>query len=156
MGRMREFEERLDRSGERLVYVVDDILAERASALREAGRRIALVVKFFLQRTGQGFSGIVSDFKNNAAKNIAGKEFFLRQIPVNLSSAVQACLKGHLNALDRQQDRTEMMNPLQVLKRGYSITFHNGKVVKNAGDIHSGDRLTTRLHKGTVDSTADK
>lgn len=156
VGRMREFEERLDGSGKRLVYTVENILAERRNAVNETGRHAALFTKFFLQQSSRRFNEIVADFRNNAAKNIAGKEFFLRQYPLNLSSAVQSCLKGCLNKLERQQDRTEMMNPLQVLKRGYSITFHNGRPVKNAGDVQSGDRLTTRLYKGTVDSIAEK
>jgi len=152
----RTFEERLDESGKRLAYTVENILAEKENAVRESGKHINLVTGFFLQQSGRHFSEIIAGFRNNVARNTAGKGFFLKQIPVNLSSAVQSYLKGRLNVLDRHQDRTEMMNPLQVLKRGYSITFRNGRPVKNAGDVSNGDRLTTRLYKGTIDSIAEK
>lgn len=156
VGRMREFEERLDESGKRIVYTVENAIAVKQNAVKEAMRRMALVTDFFLEQNSNLLNGVIVDFRNNVLKNTAGKEFFLKQMPVRISSAAQAYVKGRLNVLDRYKDKTEMMNPLQVLKRGYSITFHNGKVVKNAGDIRGGDRLTTRLYKGTVESSADK
>ncbi len=156
IGRMRDFEERLDGSGKHLVYAAENTLTARINAVKEFSRHITLVTKFFLQQSRGHFGEIVSDFHNNVTRNTANKESFLKQYPVSIASAIQSYLKVHLNKLDRQQDVIEMLNPLQVLKRGYSITFHNGRVVKDAGDIHSGDRLTTRLYKGILNSTAEK
>ncbi len=156
IGRMRDFEERLDGSGKHLVYAAENTLTARINAVKEFSRHITLVTKFFLQQSRGHFGEIVSDFRNNVTRNTANKESFLKQYPVSIASAIQSYLKVHLNKLDRQQDVIEMLNPLQVLKRGYSITFHNGRVVKDAGDIHSGDRLTTRLYKGILNSTAEK
>jgi exodeoxyribonuclease VII large subunit len=156
IGRMRSFEERLDGAGKRLVYTVENVLSERVNAIKGVSGHIALVTKFFLQQCRGHFSEIVSGFRNNVAKNTANKEFFLKQYPVNLASVLQSYIKGHLNTLERQQDRIEMLNPLQVLKRGYSITFLEGHPLKDVGNVHRGDRLKTRLYKGTIDSIAEE
>ncbi|MEW6602542.1 MAG: exodeoxyribonuclease VII large subunit [Nitrospirota bacterium] len=47
------------------------------------------------------------------------------------------------------------LNPVNVLKRGYSITYHNGKAVKSASGIKSDDRLRTVLHKGELFSRVE-
>jgi exodeoxyribonuclease VII large subunit len=156
VNRMREFEERLNDYGNRFIYTAENVLSEQLNALNETGRRITLVTRFFLQQSRGHFNEIVADFRNNVLKNTAGKEFFLKQYPANITSAIQAYIKGRLNTLEREQDRVEMLNPLQVLRRGYSITFLNGHPVKNADDVHSGDRLKTRLYKGTIDSITEK
>lgn len=44
------------------------------------------------------------------------------------------------------------LNPLATLRRGYSITFYKGRVVKSAGTVHAGDSIATRLADGTIES----
>lgn len=45
------------------------------------------------------------------------------------------------------------INPLAVLDRGYSITSgRDGRVLKDAGRVKSGERVVTRLAKGTFES----
>jgi len=47
-------------------------------------------------------------------------------------------------------EKLEMLSPLGVLKRGYSITFRHpgGRVVKDAGEVKKGDMVETRVFKG--------
>jgi exodeoxyribonuclease VII large subunit len=44
------------------------------------------------------------------------------------------------------------MSPVNVLKRGYSITLLNGKSVKNISQVKSGDILNTIVHEGNITS----
>ncbi len=50
--------------------------------------------------------------------------------------------------------RLKLLGPEQVLARGYSITLHapTGKVLRRADQVRAGDRLTTRLRQGEVES----
>lgn len=52
--------------------------------------------------------------------------------------------------LDMVAQRLELLNPDLLLKRGYSITFCGGKVVKNVKDIQEGEVLQTRLQNGEI------
>lgn len=49
-----------------------------------------------------------------------------------------------------------LLDPANVLKRGYSITYKEGKLLKTIGDIAEGDLLNTLLSDGSVLSTAKK
>lgn len=42
------------------------------------------------------------------------------------------------------------MDPINVLKRGYSITMVNGKALKNSGQVKAGDIMDTLLHDGKI------
>ncbi|MEK7640038.1 MAG: exodeoxyribonuclease VII large subunit [Patescibacteria group bacterium] len=47
------------------------------------------------------------------------------------------------------------LSPTATLGRGYSLTLHEGKVVRDAHDVGQGSRLQTRLKRGTIHSTVD-
>lgn len=50
-------------------------------------------------------------------------------------------------------DRLELVNPTQVLRRGYTITSSNGHVVSSVLGLGAGDRITTQLTDGQITST---
>ena len=65
--------------------------------------------------------------------------------------------RGLVTYQERKQDflsvlekRIELIDPRNILKRGYSITMHNGKPLSSAKDVGSGDLLETRLYKGNI------
>ena len=47
----------------------------------------------------------------------------------------------------------QSLSPIATLERGYSLTMKDGKVLKDAGAVGKGDRLQTRLKRGTLRST---
>ncbi|MBV6340304.1 exodeoxyribonuclease VII large subunit [Candidatus Magnetobacterium casense] len=50
-------------------------------------------------------------------------------------------------------DSITHLNPENILKRGYSITSVNGKVLKSADAVKTGDVLSTQLMQGVIYST---
>jgi exodeoxyribonuclease VII large subunit len=58
--------------------------------------------------------------------------------------------KNSLIELNNMEKNVANMNPVNVLKRGYSITRLNGKSVKNISQVKNGDILNTTVHKGNI------
>ena len=54
--------------------------------------------------------------------------------------------------LQLTEEKLKALDPQLLLKRGYSITFHNGKAVHNPLALKAGDEIETRLEKGTIKS----
>ena len=48
-----------------------------------------------------------------------------------------------------------LLDPKNVLQRGYSITLQNGKAVKDAGTLKQGSILVTHFAKGQVESRVE-
>jgi len=61
--------------------------------------------------------------------------------------------KGHLTLLEK---RTELVNPENILKRGYSLTLMDGKTLSSAREVKQGSLLETRLYQGTIVSTVEQ
>jgi exodeoxyribonuclease VII large subunit len=59
--------------------------------------------------------------------------------------------------LARATERLRLLSPENVLARGYSITMdaETGRVLRDASSVRPGQRLRTRLHRGSVESAAN-
>ena len=52
--------------------------------------------------------------------------------------------------LELIDEKLKALDPTLLLKRGYSITMHHGRAVKDATTLHPGDEIETRFAKGTI------
>lgn len=73
---------------------------------------------------------------------------------------VERTTKSALYAVERESQKLEMLcmqnetnNPSVLLKKGYSLTFHGGKVLKDLNDLKAGDMLETMVNGGKIEST---
>ena len=73
-------------------------------------------------------------------------------IPV-LAQRLLSNAKHHLELLEMQ---LQGYDPQLLLRRGYSITLHNGHAVRDPQELKTGDEIETRLEKGTIVSTVKR
>ncbi|MGN1264163.1 MAG: exodeoxyribonuclease VII large subunit [Prevotella sp.] len=66
-----------------------------------------------------------------------------------LTERIMTAARHRLGMLSQ---RTSALDPALLLKRGYSITLHNGRAVRDAGELKPGDKIETRLNKGKIKS----
>ena len=60
--------------------------------------------------------------------------------------------KDKLIKLDNLIDKLKLINPLGVLKRGYSLTYIDNKVLKSIKDVKTNDNLIIKLHDGEINT----
>lgn len=63
-------------------------------------------------------------------------------------------IKSQSDFLNQAAVIAEAFDPQKVLRRGYSMTFQNGKLVRSVPKMKTGDRLVTRFHDGEIESMA--
>lgn len=76
----------------------------------------------------------------------------LEHITTLLPHLAQRLMTEAHHSLERIQLKLEGYDPQLLLQRGYSITLHNGQIVKSTQDVKSGDEIETRLKQGTIKS----
>ena len=54
--------------------------------------------------------------------------------------------------LQLMEEKLKALDPQLLLKRGYSITLHHGRAVRDPQSLQPGDEIETRLEKGTIKS----
>ena len=76
------------------------------------------------------------------------------ELDVRSTRAVRHGIRRATDRLASFADRLESLSPLGVLARGYSVTtrLNDGSAVRNASEFSVGDRIRTRLSRGSVTS----
>ena len=55
--------------------------------------------------------------------------------------------------LELAEEKLKSFDPQLLLSRGYSITLHDGRAVRDPKTLRKGEEIETRLEKGTIKST---
>lgn len=82
---------------------------------------------------------------------------FLTKSKFNLKRNHQSIMEKTKNFMNiktielrQMEDKLRLLSPENILKRGYSITYFDGKPLKNAKDVHIGDNIEIYLFKGKI------
>ena len=64
-------------------------------------------------------------------------------------------IQSERQLLKSSESNINHLDPRNILKRGYSITYNNGKTVKSVSDVEKGDSIRTVLYEGELVSTVE-
>lgn len=161
--------------GHEIDFTISDFVADlRAATPSAAAETVAPLksdfendIKDLLRSLASGLSRKISDaeLNLNALKNkyvLREPMNFLSQLEQRLDEMNERCrkaiayeLKMRQSRFDADKNKLHALSPLGVLKRGYSITFKQGKVVFSSGSLKEKEKIRTRFHDGEVRSVVE-
>lgn len=71
---------------------------------------------------------------------------------VRLNTVTRELFNNSKHRLDLLEKKKDYLDPFLILKRGYSITYHNGKALKSPGMVSKDEIIETRLAEGNIKS----
>ena len=85
-------------------------------------------------------------------QSIVTHQSLINALEVKMPILLDRRLMAEQHRLQLIEEKTKNLDPALLLKRGYSITLHNGKAVRSPQQLQSGDEIETRLANGTLRS----
>ena len=76
----------------------------------------------------------------------------LAAVSYRIPLLVERRITNAFHQLELMAEKLKALDPQVLLGRGYSITLHNGRVVRDAATLVQGDEIETRLEKGVLHS----
>lgn len=70
----------------------------------------------------------------------------------NIKTTSSHAITTASSTIDAFENLLAVLSPEAVLKRGYTMTIHDGKIITSAAGITSGDIITTRFADGEISS----
>jgi exodeoxyribonuclease VII large subunit len=136
-------------------------------------------VAYFLIQQFHNFSIQIDDLQTKLVNKTMGilkeQEYFFAQIESimehtvdkwtnrkrkELENKIQLLKLYYIKYIDLQKNhitqadtKLELLHPENVLKRGYSITYFNGKAIKDGSILEKNDTIITHFLKGEITST---
>lgn len=132
-------------------YVKRRLQVERMRVDRLSGQ---LPMQFSLVKTKQGarLDRLMNRMSTHIQAKLSDSHRRLDVLSGNLQPIVARRLMTERHRLEMLEQRLKSQDPVLLLKRGYSITLRDGKAVKDAADLRSGDIIETRFAQGSVKS----
>lgn len=127
-------------------------LAETDDLLNDIQNRMVRLVKEQLTTHQLRLAALSERIPSLFSVVKARQEAHIDQLFARLQTQLQTTLVQQTHRLELLAQRTVSLDPILLLRRGYSITLHRGKVVSDPSQLHEGDEIETRLEKGTVKS----
>ena len=131
------------------VPVLSDLTTQLSTFNSQLSTSLRSKGEFFAQRVDQLSDALASSLtiaQANAERRLA------RVMP-RLAPALKLHMQRAESRLQKAEAQLKAYSPYGVLERGYSLTTAaDGSVVRDAKTVKAGDRLTTRLAKGVVES----
>lgn len=127
-------------------------LIENRTLLERISRTIPVVIDSRLKTEHTRLDGRKELISTLGISNIANASRRLLEIfeRINQNSSMAITFsRGKLNQLASLVD---ILDPINTLKRGFSITRINGKALTNPSGIQKGDKITSILYNGEIES----
>jgi len=123
----------------------DNRFVQHRHRLQLAGLRTLGDQYHFLRRRGADLQSLTCQLLEKRKSNIMRAQQGIR-------GSLNDKLKFEQSRLAVTDEKIRLVDPVQVLKRGYSLTYQSGKLVRSVNDLHEGDQLVTRLYDGDINS----
>jgi len=120
-------------------YTVRQTISERISASRE--RIVSLIKSYHFNKPLQlhrEYSQRVDELERTLVTNLTHRFTLLQRHAAQLLKRLQS------------------LSPDQVLKRGYTMVYRDGKIVESARRVHAQDEVNIKFRDGVADSTVKK
>ncbi|KJU85795.1 Exodeoxyribonuclease VII large subunit [Candidatus Magnetobacterium bavaricum] len=150
--RLRAFEERIEALAKALKSAAGTVVLKNKYALNNyvkviygSGRLISRHMGVLTSMTDRLRLLLTRDVKDVRRR---GNDLFTKTTTLLFSAKRYIVRQAErLKALDNSVTH---LNPENILKRGYSITTLNGKALKSADEVKTGDVITTQLMQGVI------
>ena len=168
------FSARVEESRFKIITFCHELLEEETRGWGDLSKRLVLQAEGLVrlekslleQKSGKIISGtrsMLADHKHiislagsrlrfKPGLLIREKELSLKNRSEWFAMRVQQWLNQQQLFIGKFEQQVHLLDPQNILKRGYSITYHGGKPLTSSSVVNPGEVLTTRLFKGEINS----
>lgn len=135
---------------------IETAVKERKKIEEELAEKL-LRCKMSVLRKLEDSKDILNDRKNSfIIKKFPQMVFEKSQLLVEREEKIlknsEVILKNKKKELDKKEELIKILNPKNILKRGYSITIKNGNTIRSNSELVSGDEIKTVFYSGEIES----
>lgn len=149
---LAQTEARIEDCRRRTADRVQRVLEDRRQRLDRCASHIPILFSLVKTREETRLASLAVRLTHGMSQQVGNEDHRLATLTRQLESAARQCLLLEHHRLGQYDLRLQALDPQILLRRGYSITTHNGHVVTDATQVKSGDEIVTRVAKGTLTS----
>ena len=156
IGRMDAAAEELEDLQQEVSELASTILLKQKNFLQLLGARLPVIVTNRIERNRSFLQMAGNKLPASASAMLLRRRSTLESLQMQLQNRAPSRLAEGTRFIQLTEQFIKMASPDYVLKRGYSLSLKDGKIIKHATDLNPGDELVTRFADGDVKSIVKK
>ena len=109
-----------------------------------------------MRRERENLGQLSNELKGASMKRVNREGEGLSLLSERLATHGKHRFKGEKERIQHLERQVQLLDPKRVLERGYSITFKDGKAVKDSEDLKEGEEVETEVAKGRFKSRIER
>lgn len=121
--------------------------------VQNAEKSIAGLSKNILLDSQQEFVNAIRHFRSATANNLRHHKTALNDLGTNVKRSAANFIRQQQTEVTSLEKNVQLLDPVNVLRRGFTITYQNGNVIKSISEVKTGEQVTTQTADGEITST---
>jgi len=147
-----DYKERIERAKSTIGPLARIMISEVRKTLSEVSLEILNLGKGNIYKAGMILASHKSKLVSACSANTSSRKARLNFLETEIISRTGDYLQINGNRMLSMETRLNILNPENVLKRGYTITSVKGKIVKYSENLNESDVIETLFSDGEVSS----
>lgn len=143
-----------------LAGVTESLIKENRAKVISIGAKLKPLIRQQVVNNGIALSQLMQAMTFNSFKSILTENNHLKNVTNHLINSLHQYLFLHKNKLNDYQQHIYFLDPVNILKRGYSILKVNGKLLNETNKAQQGDKLEVETYqyiiKGNITRISEK
>lgn len=131
------------------------LIQQKKHHLEIITRELPSGLNHVIQKQTNKVNGFVTRLKQKQKQTFGGRKLSLAENQKHLNYLVHAMVKQQKQKLAYFEKSNKLNDPAEVLKRGYSLTYFNGKLIKDSDLLEVGSLIETKFRDGRISSVVE-
>lgn len=115
-------------------------------------KTLSEVLSYHITNEKRKIGTLISELRLATINRTSNEKIKLERLMSSLKNESINTIRNQQHKLSLYENKIDNANPQHILKLGYSLVTHNGKVVKNISDVTKNDKLEIIISDGMINS----
>lgn len=146
------FDEQLSDLQSSIIENAKDKIEMSKNIVQSLSTGIAAKVKPYLVLRSENINRISKDISKKMPQLIDNHNKKCVSIVDSISRSLKLTLNNNYSKLDNFEVKVKLLSPEYILKKGYSISYYDGEVIRDSTQVVENKTIETILYKGKIES----
>jgi len=147
-----ESSNRLQELSQKFTPLVRHILANKNNQLDMARQSIISSGKSLLKNSNHQLQAFSFDLKLSVKHQLDMEQMNINQFVLKQRNVSRRFFNKHKHQLELFEQSAKYADPENILRKGYTLTLSNGKILKDINQLKEDDIIETKFAKGSIES----
>ena len=153
---LTNWKEETTRISHTIISLVKIHIGSEKQRIKSLGAISSNSLKAYVQRNRRHLSTLPVRIKSNLHRFFSHGLLNIKQTQKSMELLVKSSIKEEQQRLYQMETTNHLLDPLHILKRGYTLTFRDGVLIKTSSQVKMGDTLTSKWFDGSIDSIVEQ